>query len=771
MSAEQSSQRTEQLLKEAEALTHCGSFEWEIATNRLLWSDELFRIYGYAPGEVQPNFSVFLSHVHPDDRAQVEANVQNAMRSTHAFEQVERIIRRDGSVRYLETRGRVIRDEQGSPLRLLGACADITDRVDNLNRLSASETRFRTFVDHAADSMFLFLHGGKIIDVNRRACEALGYTREELIGSDATLFSIHQSTEGLARITDYLDSTMELTWESIHRRKDGSCFPVEIRLRRFWENGEKRSVAIVRDITSRKKAEESLAASERRMRMVLQSANMVVWEANPTTLQFEFVSEHCDKLLGFSHEEWVQPGFWVRQVHPDDRDEALEIRRHCAESGIGSRMEYRLLTASGQFVWVEDIVQVTVGPDRTKQMSGVLLDVTDRRILNEQLRQSQKMEAIGRLAGGVAHDFNNLLTVMMVNCDLLLSDIATEDERREKVVSIHEAGKRAAALTRQLLTYSRKGVMSPQRLDLNEVLSSMELLMRSSLGEGISLQIHHDSALRPIRVDPAQLDQILFNLVINAKDAMDGKGRLLLETRDKAGPSLSHPQLQLHDFVELVIRDSGTGMSPEILSKIYDPFFTTKEIGRGTGLGLSVVQGVVAGAGGFIDVESELGQGTAFHIYFPAADAGKTISPPPDRTTLQPGMETILLAEDDPGVRFVTKTALAQQGYRVIEAASGHEALQQFLTSSIPVDLVLTDVVMPGMSGRKLAEEVRTRDPNLPVLFMSGHMDNAVIQYGVRHGADAFIQKPFSPHTLGCKLRELLALRDEKKRDRPQHAR
>ncbi len=404
---------------------------------------------------------------------------------------------------------------------------------------------------------------------------------------------------------------------------------------------------------------------------------------------------------------------------------------------------------------------------RAAGIRGVMVDITSRKQVEEQLRESQKMEAIGRLAGGVAHDFNNLLTAINGYSSLALSMTEPELPVHGYLSEILKSGERAAALTRQLLAYSRKQILAPRVLDLNEIVTDMQGMFRRLIGENVELAASLASDLRAVRVDRGQVEQILLNLVVNAKDAMPRGGRITVETanavwegppRDNvAGGRIPVPG----DYVRLSVRDTGMGMKPEVKARLFEPFFTTKPVGKGTGLGLPVVYGIVEQSEGYLTVDSEPGVGTTFNIYFPeimpkpgeAGPGGGGDSGPEGR----PGSERILLVEDEGGVLRFVRRALESLGYRVVAARNGLEALKVLEETGRRIQLVIADVVMPEMGGDELAAEVRRIHPDLPVLFMSGYHeagDSPVLA----EGREFFLQKPFTPETLAAKVRQALDL-------------
>jgi two-component system, cell cycle sensor histidine kinase and response regulator CckA len=388
------------------------------------------------------------------------------------------------------------------------------------------------------------------------------------------------------------------------------------------------------------------------------------------------------------------------------------------------------------------------------------IDVTEGRKIEAQLRHAQKMEAIGRLAGSVAHDFNNLLSVILGYSSMLLSDLKPVDPIRADIDLIRAAGEKAAALTRQLLAFSRQQVLAPQVLDLNELVQESERMLRRLLGEDIELVMLYDKNLSRVRVDPGQIDQVVMNLALNARDAMPGGGKLTIETKDvflDAAYAADHLEVSAGPYVMLAVSDTGIGMDKETQTRIFEPFFTTKEVGKGTGLGLSTVFGIVRQSGGSIWVYSEPGGGTTFKVYLPRAVQGDARPMPVfvEPTTLR-GTETILLVEDQDEVRRVAQEILTRHGYHVIAAQNAGEALLSCERHPRTIHLMLTDVVMPQMSGRELAVRLETIRPEMKVLYMSGYTDNAIVHHGILDSGIAYVQKPLVPDMLARRVREVL---------------
>ncbi|MGV3708796.1 MAG: PAS domain S-box protein [Gemmatimonas sp.] len=398
--------------------------------------------------------------------------------------------------------------------------------------------------------------------------------------------------------------------------------------------------------------------------------------------------------------------------------------------------------------------------NNVQHFTGILRDVTEKSQLEAQLRQSQKMEAFGQLAGGVAHDFNNLLTIIIGCSDLLLAGMSRTDPSHELITDIRTAGDRAAALTRQLLAFSRRQLLEPKIVNLNETVAEVEKMLRRLIGEDIELASNLDVSLQPVRVDPGQIEQVLVNLAVNARDAMPSGGQLTIETRNVVWTEeycRVHLGYMPGRYVMISITDTGTGMTPDVKRRIFEPFFTTKGAGKGTGLGLATVFGIVRQSGGQVNVYSEVNVGTSLQVYLPAIEQTGDAAPVREnQDAIRMGSETVLLVEDEEAVRKIAKLALESHGYRVIEASNGADALTLAERFAKPIDVVISDVVMPGMSGRQFAESLRRSRPDFRLLFISGYTDDAVVRHGIVMADEAFLQKPFSPNALARKVREVL---------------
>jgi two-component system, cell cycle sensor histidine kinase and response regulator CckA len=417
---------------------------------------------------------------------------------------------------------------------------------------------------------------------------------------------------------------------------------------------------------------------------------------------------------------------------------------------------------TGEVRWFQTVKVPLVSADgASQQVLGVATEITERKHLEEQFRQAHKMEAVGRLAGGVAHDFNNVLTIIRAQTEFLLADLSANDARRSDVLEIQSAADRAASFTRQLLAFSRRQLLQPEVLDLNTIIAGMEMMVRRLVGEDVVLLTKLRSDLPRISADPGQLQQVIMNLAVNSRDAMPSGGTLLIETAvvelDEHYPK-QHPSARPGVHVVLAVTDTGSGMDQATRSRIFEPFFTTKEPGKGTGLGLSTVYGIIKQSGGHIWVYSEIGRGTTFKLYFPPHHGTERVrEPEPSVPAVLGSGATILLVEDEPPVRSTVRRLLERHGYRVLEAANGHDALSLIASRSSEIRLVVSDMVMPGMGGMELANRLRTIAPGTPVLLMTGYTEEAIIRNGDRPHDELIIEKPFSQHTMLEKVRGALA--------------
>ncbi len=623
---------SEERLARAQAIAQLGSWEWNIVTNDLAWSDEIFRIFGLTPREFAATYPAFLERIHPDDRGLVEEAVRRAVEEGGAYDIEHRIVRPDGSEALVHEQGEVTRDAAGRPVRMIGIVRDVTDRAV----ADRERERLISAVEQTADAVMITDPSGLIVFVNSAFERISGYSRDEVVGQTPRMLkSGHHPASMFTAMWGSLTAGEPWSGAVVNRRRDGSLYETEI------------VISPIRD--------------------------------------------RAGRIVSF----------------------------------------------------------VEVGRDMTAQ-----------RTLEERLAQAEKMEAVGRLAGGIAHDFNNLLTGILGYSQILAEEVEPDDPRRHDIAEIERAALRAAALVRQLLAFGRRQVLQPRIVDPNEVIRGVRAMLVRIIGEEVVVADNLDEGVGSVRVDPGQLEQVVLNLVVNARDAMPRGGTVTIETAsvdlDEAYAE-EHPEVTAGPYVMVAVRDTGVGMDAATRERIFDPFFTTKDPGKGTGLGLATVHGIVHQSGGHIWVYSEPGLGTTFKVYFPRVDGAMAPEEPVSPSSPPAlGRETILLVEDEPSVRSLVERTLSRAGYTVVTAPGPREALAAAAQMGDTIDLLITDVVMPDMRGPQLATQIRRGRPGLRTLFMSGYSDDSLANGGLVDPGLVLMEKPFSPDALALRVREIL---------------
>ena len=639
--------------------------------------------------------------------------------------------------------------------------------------MRASEERYGSVVAALAEGIVFMDAHNQLRASNASAERILGLTADQIAGRttfDPRWRAIHEDGSPFPGETHPITTTLrtgqpcsnvimgvhkpggELTWISINSQP----------LFRRGESKPYAAVASFFDITERKRAEDALGATQARLRDVLASSTAVLYATKLTAEGFvpTWVSENVTRLLGYEVPDVLQPTWWVSHLHPADRSRVLgEIPTLLRKGEL--TLEYQFEGRSGAYRWIHDEARLLRDPKGIPvEVFGAWLDITERKQLEQQFHQAQKMEAVGRLAGGVAHDFNNLLTAILGSADLVLDSLTPTIPERGEIEEIRKAALRAADLTRQLLAFSRQQVIAPTALNPNDVVTNMEKLLRRLLGEDVELRTVLTPEPGTVKADPSQLEQIVVNLAVNARDAMPEGGKLTIETQNvelDEAYTRGHLSAQPGSYVMLAVSDTGIGMDAATQARIFEPFFTTKEKGKGTGLGLATVYGIVKQSDGWIWVYSEPGHGTTFKIYLPRiTEAAAPAAPSPVPPVSVRGSETVLLVEDDEMIRNLVQKVLKANGYTVLVAASGHDALRLAGQHQGRIHLVMTDVVMPGINGREVAERLAAARAGIKVLYLSGYTDDAIVHHGVLEPGIAFLQKPFTPAVLARKVREVL---------------
>jgi two-component system, cell cycle sensor histidine kinase and response regulator CckA len=726
------------------------------------WNQGAERIKGYTAQEIiGSHFSRFYP---PED---VQSGVpERALQQAVALGRHEREgwrVRKDGSRFIANVVLTAVRDHNGVLHGFSKITRDITDRKRADEALKYAEQKYRQIFEDAIIGIFQSTPDGRLLSANPAMAHLYGYASPEemmVTVSDvrAQLYVDPKRRDDFKRAMQEQGVVRHFELEVY--RKDGKKMWLSVNARAVKIGGVVvRYEGTFEDISNRKLLEEQLGQAEIKYRGIFENAVIGMFQST-TDGRYVTANAAMAKMLGYSSpEELISSitdiGTQV-YVDPDRRQEFAEL---IERDGVVQHFELQAYRKDGSKMWLSASVRAVIKDGVTIGYEGMNEDISERKMLEDQLRQAQKMEAVGRLAGGVAHDFNNALAVITGYGDLLQLQLTSNDPLRKHAEEIAKAGRRAAALTRQLLGFSRKQVISPVVLDLNSVISELENMLRRLIGEDIEVSFKRESGLWRAKIDPGQVEQILMNLAVNARDAMPMGGRLCIET---ANADLDETYARQNAYVRpgpyvmLGVSDTGSGMDKHTQAHIFEPFFTTKDAGKGTGLGLSTVYGIVKQNDGYIQVYSEIGKGATFKIYFPRVREAAQTPQAVQIQSLPGGMETILLVEDEEPLRKLARTCLESRGYYVLEAAEAESALEVAQKHSGNLDLLLTDVVLPGVSGRELADRLEELRPSLKVLYMSGYTGDLVARHGVLDPGILLLEKPFTLHSLLGKVHQAL---------------
>ncbi|HUQ80313.1 MAG TPA: PAS domain S-box protein [Gemmatimonadaceae bacterium] len=735
-----------------------GLWDWSIDTGDVYFSAAAELMLGYEPGEMDRRTGgTWDQSLHPDDMPAVQRAIdEHVAGNTAAYEAEYRFRTKQGGWKWILGRGKVVeRREDGTPSRMTGIHIDITERKQ------ADETRERltAILDATPDLVAISNAELTTIYMNPAGRRLLGLGEHDDLTGRWIGNTYPERVRKLILEEAIPTARRDGYWrgESAFMGGDGQEHPAtQVILAHRSPSGNIDSLStVIRDDTERRRAAEVVSESEERHRLLFEENPMPLLVIDAETLKFLAVNAAAVRQYGYTRGEFT--GMSIADIRPPEDVEAA-LARAAAPAEIRSQRSgpYRHRRKDGSALQVEIVSRDFVFGGRHARLV-LAIDVTEQRHLEDQLRQSQKIEAVGQLAGGIAHDFNNLLTVIKGNVELALHQLPSSVPLRNDLEQVAHAASRAALLTRQLLAFSRKQVLTPAVLNLNEVVGDAERMLRRVIGEDITFITQLAPAVSRVTADRGQIEQVLVNLVVNARDAMPAGGVLTVSTGDvNVTPAEATARgIIAGPYVMVRVRDTGIGMDDATRSRIFEPFFTTKPVGRGTGLGLATVYGVVHQSGGFIAVDSAPGAGSTFTVYLPRTARVELTGHPPSLIRIERGSETILLVEDEDEVRAVARRVLVEAGYTVLEAANAAEAIEVFDRSPEAIAMLVSDVVMPGLNGHELSQMLRLRSPRLRTLFVSGYSFDARGD-GSNFDDDSFLPKPYDPSELARRVRSIL---------------
>ncbi len=750
-------QKTSERLSLAQQSAGAGLWDWEMETELLTWSPELFSLFGLDPKDVNANFETWRNVLHPQDLHVAQIRIDDAIRDHKSLFSEYRIILPTGEVRWISALGKTTYDERGKAVRMSGICLDITERKRAEKGLQESEEKYRNLFDNAVVGMYRSrIDGSAVLEANQALCDIFGCTREELLSEPATIRWADPSARD-AMIQQIKKNGGVTNFEADFVAKSGEIRNCLASVKLYPDEGYLEGTTI--DITAHRRAEKNYRILFREMLDGFALHEIICdKEGRPVDYRFLAINPAFERLTGLAAEEIV--GRTVLEALPGTESHWIETYGRVALTGEPAVFENYHSQLQKHF-------EVTAFRPAPNQFACIFADITDRKQaeaekikLEGQFHQAQKMESVGRLAGGVAHDFNNMLGIIIGHAEMALDHVDPSQPLFADLREIRKAAERSANLTQQLLAFARKQTVTLRMLDLNEIIEGMLKMLRRLIGEDIVLVWLPGPEGWPIKMDPSQIDQILANLCVNARDAIADVGKITIETANRGFDTefcARHAGFIPGDYVHLSVSDNGCGMGKDILDKLFEPFFTTKEMGKGTGLGLATVFGIVKQNNGFVNVHSEPGQGTTFNIYLPR-HVGKTEQKPKEALAepIVRGQETILLVEDELAILKMTAIMLEKQGYRVLSAKTPGEAIRLAREHAGQIHLLMTDVVMPEMNGRDLAKNLLSLYPQIKRLFMSGYTADVIAHHGVLEEGVCFIQKPFYKKDLAAKVREAL---------------
>ncbi|ODA44412.1 sensory box histidine kinase/response regulator [Thermodesulfovibrio sp. N1] len=722
----------------------------------LFVSDGCYELTGYLPEDLINNKKIsFNDLILEEYQTYLWEKWQKLIQEKNfPFEDEYQIRTASGEIKWVWEKGRGVFDENGELLFLEGYIQDITDRKNAEDLVAERAKAWQRTFDAVNSVIWIMDKDMRILQSNKAVEQYFHLSCNEIVGRHCWEY-VHNTAEPIPECPVF-KVRKSLRRESVELRINGNWFEIVSDPIIDIDGNIDGFVHIITDITERKRMEKALIENEESYRRLFEDHAAVKLLIDPDTGQIVDANKAAVNFYGWSREELKR--MKIQQINtlpPEEIKKEMEKARTLKKTYFEFR--HRLADSSIRDVRVFSSKVEIKGKE---YLHSIIHDITREKELEAQLYQAQKLESIGQLAGGIAHDFNNMLNVILGYGEMILNKLHPQDPIRKDILQIIEAGRRSMSLTQQLLAFSRKQILQPKILNINESLKAIEEMLRRLIGENIELTMVLAEDISNVKADPGQIEQVIMNLVVNARDAMPYGGKLIIETANVVLDELyiqNHVSVEPGDYVMIAITDTGIGMDKEILSRLFEPFFTTKEKGKGTGLGLSTVYGIVKQSGGHIHVYSELGKGSTFKIYLPAVYETKTeVKKEEIDAELKVGGEHILIVEDEPSLQDLFKEMLTLLGYQVTVAANGGEALLLVEEKGIKPDLVITDVIMPIMDGKVLVERLRKNHPNIKALYMSGYTDNAIAHYGVLDESTPFIQKPFTIKDLSLKIKQVL---------------
>jgi two-component system cell cycle sensor histidine kinase/response regulator CckA len=721
-------------------------------------------IWGRSAESLYTDAHQWLEAILPEEREDVSALFTTLTKDTPNVSIEYRIARPDGTVRWVHDRGFQVRDAAGKLVRLAGIASDVTERKKIEEILQRRQNELRVLFDYTPAMIFFKDTHNGVLRVNKRFADIIGKSVEEIEGKGYSEIYAPEAAKYYADDLEVIRSGLPKLGivETIRNWEGEELWVQTDKVPVCDKEGKVTGIVVMcQDITARRKEEETLLLLNCAVLQSREAIFITDAEFDLPGPRIVFVNPAFTKMTGYTSEEVIGKTPRILQGARTEKTVWSGLRRNLelGEVSEGEAINYRKDGSEFDLDW--QIAPIRDVNGSLTHLLTIQRDITTRKRFEVQLFQSQKMETVGKLAGGVAHEFNSIMTAIIGQSELLLGDLPLGSSLAKNVIEISKAADRAAILTRQLLAYGRKQLLQPEALDLNRVLANMERMFHHLMGCDVVTEILPGAGLEAVRADAGQIEQVIMNIAINARDAMPNGGKFILETANVSFDQESvarYPELKAGDYVMLAISDTGKGMTAEIKARVFEPFFSTKEVGEGTGLGLSTCYGIIKQSGGHITVYSEVARGATFKIYLPQVERqAKILSQRVDSRELPRGTETILLVEDDPALRDMASTLLRRLGYTVLAAANGIEALSLKQQRDVGhIDLLFTDVVMPHMSGKELSERMQALYPHTKVLFTSAYTENAIVHQGALSKGLALLQKPFTPSALAQKLRQVL---------------